>query len=473
MLVTSFGWRYAIDSRVSVVAGYWSALIAPFASIAAPAPGVMQFYARFCDAVVSNFLARGIERGSLTLRFEGGGRTSRVYGETVGKARQGGRAVASIRVRNGHDFAVRVATAADIGFAEAYMAGDFDVDHSDELVKVFFVLIENREAAALRETRLLVSWIGAKLNTLLHRLNSNTLVGSRRNIEAHYDLSNELFATFLGPTWLYSCAYFSAPNMSLDDAQHAKVDMILEKARLSSQTHVLEIGCGWGELAIRAALRYRCRVTGITLSREQCSLATRRALEAGVEELVRFELIDYRAVAQRQQRYDRIISVEMLEAVGHEFLGDYFASLDTVLRADGLVVVQVITTPESRYESYRRSTDFVQKHIFPGGLCPSLHAIVNAATARSSLSVEHVQNIGPHYAVTLREWRKRFCAAAKSGRVAEMGFDETFVRKWIYYLCYCEAGFATRTLGDLQIVLSRPRNVVTLGAPPSLCAKQC
>lgn len=430
----------------------------------------MQLYARVCEAAVCEFLARGIQRGSLVLQLgpSAGGQHPKtlVYGETREAAEEAGRPVATIVLHNAHDFYVRVAAAADIGLAEAFMAGDFDVDNAEQLLSTFLVLILNRDSRALSASRLSLSWIGATLNRLLHRLNSNTLLGSRRNIEAHYDLSNELFATFLGETWTYSCAYFGAPNMTLDDAQRAKIDMILDKAQLRPDSHLLEIGSGWGELAIRAARRFGCHVTGITLSREQLALARDRARDAGVERLVQFELVDYRVLPERGLEFDRVISVEMLEAVGHEYLPEFFGVLEQVLAPDGLAVVQVIATPEERYEVYRTTTDFVQKHIFPGGLCPSFEAVVHAAAASSALSVEHVQNIGPHYATTLREWRRRFIAAVKSGRVGELGFDDLFVRKWTYYLCYCEAGFATRTLGNLQIVFSRPRNVASLGAAP-------
>eukprot|EP00171_Calliarthron_tuberculosum_P009123 IDg9123t1 len=418
----------------------------------------MQLYARVCEAAVCEFLARGIQRGSLTLQFghSVGSEPPKtlVYGETKDVAEEAGRPTATIVLRNVHDFYVRVAAAADIGLAEAFMAGDFDVENAEQLLRVFLVLIVNRDTQALSASRLSLSWIGAALNRFLHRLNSNTLLGSRRNIEAHYDLSNDLFATFLGESWTYSCAYFGAPGMTLDDAQRAKIDMILGKAQLCADTHLLEIGCGWGELAIRAAQRVGCRVTGITLSREQLALARERARDADVEALVQFELVDYRVLAERGAMFDRVVSVEMLEAVGHEYLPEFFGVLERILAPDGLAVVQVITTPEERYDVYRTTTDFVQKHIFPGGLCPSFEAIVSAAAASSALSVEHVQNIGPHYATTLREWRRRFVAAVKSGRVGELGFDELFVRKWTYYLCYCEAGVrdadARQSAGGVQ-----------------------
>ncbi len=419
-------------------------------------------YDRVCEAAVHEFLVRGVRKGSLTLRLNEN--EDWIFGETAVKARSADRPVAVVNVRNRRAFFARVCASADIGFAEAYMANDFEMEGHDALVDVFRVFIVNRDEEKLSTSKLVLSWLGAKVNRMFHTFNANTLEGSKRNIAAHYDLSNELFATFLGSTWMYSCALFERDGMNLDEAQQAKIDRILELAKLKPNQHVLEIGSGWGELAIVAAKKFGVRVTSVTLSDEQKSLAIERARIAGVSEMVQFVKADYRALPQG--KYDRIVSVEMLEAVGHEYLGAFFSALDSALTDDGLAVVQVITTPEERYEVYRSTTDFVQKYIFPGGLCPSFEALVSAAAESSNLSVETTTNIGVHYATTLREWRRRFVSAVKSGRVAELGFDEVFVRKWIYYLCYCEAGFATRTLGNMQIVFSRPRNVASLGTQP-------
>lgn len=419
-----------------------------------------------CKFFVNEFLARGISRGSVTLVFPDSSEI--IFGELDNDAREAPRPTARLYIQNPVRFYARVATSADIGFAEAFMAGDFTVEEPEHLTDVFRVLILNRDSENLSPSSLLISRLGACLNTFLHVRNRNTVAGSERNIEAHYDLSNELFATFLGDSWTYSCAYFGAGVKDLDAAQHAKIDKILDKARITSQCHVLDIGCGWGELAIRAVQRFGCRVTGITLSREQLTLANKRAMAAGVSEHVSFDLVDYRILAERGVKFDRIVSVEMMEAIGHEFLGTYFAAVQQMLHKDGLVVVQVITTPEQRYEEYRRETDFIQKHIFPGGICPSFEAVVGAVAKNCMLVVEEVENIGPHYATTLKEWRRRFMESVEKGDVQKAGFDEVFVRKWIYYFSYCEAGFATRTLGDLQIVLTEGNNTRTLGGPPTL-----
>lgn len=421
--------------------------------------------ARFFRLQIEEFLVRGIILGSLTLTSDG--ESPKIFGETPSDARDAGRPVAILHLVNPNAFYARVASQADIGFAEAYMAGDFTVASYDDLVTVFRLLILNRDNSSLSAPALVASRIGGFINTALHTFNRNTLSGSKRNISAHYDLSNDLFATFLGNTWLYSCALFQGNKPTLEEAQIAKVDLILSKARISSGNHILEIGCGWGELAIRAASKYNCQVTGITLSKAQMSLAHERVRASGVEDRVNLELVDYRDLAARGVRYNRIISVEMIEAVGHEYLSLFFQTLDTLLAEDGLIVIQAITTPDSRYEVYRKSSDFVQKHIFPGGICPSLNAMTTAMTKDSDLIVEHLENIGPHYATTLAEWRRRFVQSVKSGDVQRAGFDDIFIRKWIYYFCYCESGFYTRTLGVLQMVLSRVGNLRVLGRPPS------
>ena len=414
-----------------------------------------------------------------------------------------------------YDFFWRVVSGADIGFAEAFIAGDCDVGGwtsrhgavytcaGTELVRLFKLFILNRDEGALSPAKLgLAARLGMWYNAALHLVwRRNTLRGSQKNIESHYDLSNDLFATFLGDLWVYSCALWARPDMDLDEAQRAKLQRIIEKLRLDTAESVLEIGCGWGALAIEIARQYpRVRVRGITLSREQLRHAQAWAARVGVADRVTFRLEDYRTLTRMPKEevargdaaqagrpvdsrnglmktaavgghgrhdltFDRIVSIEMLEAVGHEFLGDFFAACDRLLSPSGLVVVQVITTPEVRYESYRKSSDFINKHIFPGSCCPSFHALVHAcAVAAPALSVVDVESIGVHYAPTLASWQQRFME--NLGRVRQLGFSEAFIRKFLYYLSYCEAGFATRTLDDLQIVFSRPGNVLSLGGEP-------
>jgi cyclopropane-fatty-acyl-phospholipid synthase len=288
------------------------------------------------------------------------------------------------------------------------------------------------------------------LEKLRYLARPNNRPGSRRNIRRHYDLSNDFFRTFLDDSMAYSCAIFQDPDDSLETAQQRKFQAVIAKAHLGPGDHLLEIGCGWGGFAIAAARRTGCKVTGITISREQYRLARQRVQAAGLQHRIRILLRDYRDL---RGRFDKIVSIEMLEAVGHGYYGAFFKQLDRLLAPGGIAVLQSITIPDQRYEAYRRSHDWIQKHIFPGGLLPSLTVLTRTMTRHSRLMVEAVENIGPHYAATLAAWRRRFVANRE--RVTEMGFDRVFQRKWIYYLGSCEAGFAERVLGDLQLVLTR------------------
>lgn len=415
---------------------------------------------------VTEFLARAITKGQLVLHS---GDESLMFGQTEAKAKANSYPVVHLRLNNASSFFFRVASAADIGLAEAYMERDID-GTGDEMLQLFELLILNRDQGALNDAQLAVSKLGTTLNRCAHLLRSNTISGSQRNIAAHYDLSNDMFACFLGRSWTYSCAVFGE-NDDLDAAQWRKLDLLIDKARITADCHVLEIGCGWGELAIRAARKTGCRVTGITLSEQQLRLGRERVKAAGLDGQVELLMLDYRRVGSLGVKFDRIVSIEMIEAVGHEFLEEYFRCVERALSEDGLVVLQVITTPEERYEQYRSSVDFIQKYIFPGGVCPSFEALV-CAWSRSRLVVESVQNIGVHYATTLREWRRRMEESARTGMVEGAGFDDRFIRMWRYYLVYCEAGFGTRTLGTLQIALSRTCSSRSLPAAPRCRAQR-
>ncbi|MFP4234152.1 MAG: class I SAM-dependent methyltransferase [Nitriliruptoraceae bacterium] len=355
-----------------------------------------------------------------------------------------------------HDwrFFTRLLHGATVGVGESYMRGEWS---SSDLVSLVRIVIANRRALKRITPAALANIASDKL---VHGMRANRLGRSRRNIAAHYDLSNELYALFLDETMTYSAAYFSAPTDTLEDAQVAKYRRLAEKARIDAGCHVLEIGCGWGGFAIFAASTYGCRVTGITLSEQQAELARQRVHEAGLDDLVSIELIDYREVTGR---YDRIVSIEMLEAVGHRYLDTYFATIDRLLAPDGLAAVQVITIPEQRYDNYKRRPDFIQRYIFPGGHLPSLEAMSGSMGRSGDLYVEEVSNIGVHYAETLRRWRERFLA--NLDEVHALGFDDRFVRMWEFYLAYCEGAFLARYISDLQVVLTRPMNG-TLGTHP-------
>jgi cyclopropane-fatty-acyl-phospholipid synthase len=276
----------------------------------------------------------------------------------------------------------------------------------------------------------------------------NSVHGSRKNIEAHYDLSNDLFAEFLDPSMTYSSAWFESPEQDLEAAQMRKIDAILDDAHVTAGTRVLEIGSGWGALAIRAAQR-GAKVTTITLSSEQAALAQQRFVEAGVD--VDLQLVDYREVTGT---YDAIVSVEMIEAVGEEYWPTYFATIDKLLAPGGHVAIQAITMAHHRYLATRNSYGWIQKYIFPGGLIPSLEAIDQTLHAHTSLGVINRRSLGQHYARTLHEWRDTF--NARWDTIKAQGFDETFRRMWEFYLAYCEAGFATGYLDVFQLSMSRP-----------------
>jgi cyclopropane-fatty-acyl-phospholipid synthase len=378
-----------------------------------------------------------IRRGRLALTLPDG--TTRVFGEADTPL------AANITVKR-HAFFRRVLLWGDVGFGEAYQAGDFTTDDLTAVIRLF---IENGEAMEVDHSWW-ASW-GKLRNRLRHLLNRNTVSGSRRNIYAHYDLGNEFFSLFLDPTLMYSCARFEAGD-GLERAQQRKVASILDKARVQKGDKVLEIGSGWGTCAVEAAKR-GAEVTTITISRRQFEFVTARLRREGLEGKVTVLLRDYRKM---EGSFDKIVSIEMIEAVGHEFLGTFFATCDRLLKPDGLVVIQAITIPDQRYEAYRRGCDWIQKHIFPGALLPSLTAMCDAMTRNSDLMVEDVENIGIHYSRTLAQWREALLS--KADRVKALGFDDEFLRTWDYYFSYCEAGFGTRTLGDLQLLLTRPNN---------------
>jgi cyclopropane-fatty-acyl-phospholipid synthase len=337
------------------------------------------------------------------------------------------------------------------GIGQSYIDGHWD---ADDLVALVRIVIANRSALQQFTTPMLARAIADRV---AHTARGNRRAQARRNIAAHYDLSNEMYETFLDSSMTYSSAMFPEPAMTLEAAQTAKHEAIARKARLAPGLHVLEIGCGWGGFAIHAARVHGCRVTGITLSEAQATWARRRVAEEGLGDLVDIRVVDYRDL---DERFDRIVSIEMLEAVGRRYLGTYFAAVDRLMADDGLAVVQVISIPAQRERAYRRRPDFIQTHVFPGGYLPSLASMTRAMTRSSNLMVDRVDDIAADYAETLRRWRQRFL-----GRVDEvraLGFDEQFVRLWVFYLAYCEAAFASRYIQDLQLVLTRTSNP-TLG----------
>ncbi len=347
-----------------------------------------------------------------------------------------------------HDarFWTELAFGGSIGAGEAYMEGYWSTDDLTALVRI---LLRNREVLDGMETGL--ARLTAPLQKGLHWLNRNTRTGSRRNIAAHYDLGNDFFALFLDPTMMYSSAIFERPEMTLEHAQRARMERICAKLELRATDHLLEIGTGWGGFAIHAAQRYGCRVTSTTISREQLELARERVAAAGVADRVTLLLEDYRDL---HGRYDKLVSIEMIEAVGQSFYDAYFGQCARLLEDDGLMLLQAITIADQRYEAARRSVDFIQRHIFPGSTIPSVTAMLSSLTRSTDMKLVHLEDIGPHYATTLREWRENFLANLDAVRA--LRYPERFVRMWEFYLCYCEGGFEERALGDVQMLLAKP-----------------
>jgi cyclopropane-fatty-acyl-phospholipid synthase len=324
---------------------------------------------------------------------------------------------------------------------------------ADDLTSVIRVLLANRAVLDSLETG--VARIAAPVQKALHWLNRNTRSGSRRNIAAHYDLGNEFFALWLDPTLMYSSAVFERADMSLEEASTAKLERICRKLALGAADNVLEIGTGWGGFALHAARNHGCRITTVTISREQYELARERVAAAGLSDRVTVLLLDYRDLdAELHGRFDKLVSIEMIEAVGHEFLGAFFAKCSEMLAPHGAMLLQAITIADQRYEQARRSVDFIQRYIFPGSCLTSVTSMSAALTRHTDLRVFDLEDIGPHYATTLARWRDAFIA--KRAQIRALGYGEEFLRMWEYYFCYCEAGFIERAIGDVQLLLVKP-----------------
>jgi len=351
---------------------------------------------------------------------------------------------ATIHVKN-YEFFLKILFSGDVGAGESFMQGDWD---SPDLPVLLEVLGKNQEEVETRNTGL--SIFSVLLNRFLHLLRPNSLRGSKKNIANHYDLGNEIFQSFLDPSMTYSCALFSDEQQDLAGAQVAKLDAIIKKAEIKSTDRVLEIGCGWGSFAIRAAQTTGCQVYCVTLSEQQYAFATEKVESLGLSSLVDIQLKDYRKVIGQ---FDKIVSIEMVEAVGERFLETFFEHCNHLLKPGGKLVLQAITLAEQREQEYRRGCDWIQKYIFPGCFVPSVKKLQDAATKKTDLVLEGSDNIGLHYARTLAEWRTRFLNESNSALLDSVGQD--FIKKWLYYFGYCEAGFRSRLLGTHQMEFSR------------------
>ena len=339
------------------------------------------------------------------------------------------------------------AAGGSVGAGEAYMAGHW---YCDDLVGLVRTLVRNRDLLDGMEK----GWalLGGWLLRGWHGLRRNTQSGSRRNIAAHYDLGNEFFSLFLSADLMYSSAYWKGEHDNLDSASTRKLDVVCRKLRLTPGDHLVEIGTGWGALAVHAATRYGCRVTTTTISIEQYTAACGRVASAGVADRVTVLLQDYRKLAGT---YDKLVSIEMIEAVGAEYLETYFAQVGRLLKPDGLALIQAITIEDHRYAQALRSVDFIKRHVFPGSFIPSIEAMLTAKTRVSDLTLLDLEDFGLSYARTLEAWRKRFLA--QFVQVRALGFDERFIRLWEFYLAYCEGGFRERSIGVAHLLFAKPR----------------
>jgi cyclopropane-fatty-acyl-phospholipid synthase len=395
------------------------------------------------NSLTTNLLRRGVlrqlarlQRGQLVVT-EGDER--HVFGMT-GSAMQG-----QIHILDAATWGM-VASHGSIGAGEAFIHGYWSTPDLTTVIRVF---VSNLEVLDAMEGGL--ARLGRPFIRGLHWLNTNTRKGSQKNIAAHYDLGNELFEQFLDPTMMYSAAQFLSPDDTLEQAQLNKLERICQKLALKPSDHLLEIGTGWGSMAIYAAQHYGCRVTTTTLSKEQFAYTEQRIIALGLQDQVTLLLEDYRDLTGE---YDKLVSIEMIEAVGHRFLPTYFKQCARLLKKSGLMLLQAITIREQRYEQAKNSVDFIQRYIFPGGALPSVQRMLEVVGRDTDMNLLHMEDFGLHYARTLRLWHDNFRHA--HGYLTELGYDDYFLRLWEFYLCYCEGGFLERTIGTAQLLLAKP-----------------
>ena len=337
-------------------------------------------------------------------------------------------------------------TGGSIASGETYIQGHWSSPAPDEVVRVFSANLATLDSLDTKQ-----SWAMKIALNVAHRLNRNTAQGSRENIAAHYDLGNEFFALFLDPTMMYSSAIFQSRDTSLEDASVAKLDELCQQLELKPDDHLLEIGTGWGGMAIHAAKHYGCRVTTTTISREQYDRACQMVEQDGLGDRITLLCEDYRNLSGE---YDKLVSIEMIEAVGHEFYKNYFECCTKLLKNDGKMVIQAITMADQRYKQARDSVDYIKRYIFPGGCLPSVAVIADHVANDTDLQIVHLRDITEDYALTLSHWRNRFMSSLD--RVRSMGFEEEFIRMWEYYLCYCEGGFRERIISTVQLAFDKP-----------------
>ena len=333
-----------------------------------------------------------------------------------------------------------------IGASESFIRGEWS---SPNLTNVIRVLARNTEAQDKLEN--LFTLLSQPFLKVMHKLNENSVRGSKKNISRHYDLSNDFFSLFLDKNMMYSSAIYKSRKTSLEDASTNKLDVICKKLNLKKTDHVIEIGTGWGGFAIYAAKNYGCKVTTTTISIEQYKFAKQKIKEAGLGKKIKVLLKDYRLL---KGQYDKLVSIEMIEAVGYQFYDEYFKIIGQLLKNDGEALIQAITIKDQRYSKAIQSVDFIQKYIFPGSCIPSITAIQNSLTNSTDLVINDIRDIGHHYARTLADWRKRFLKNKQE--IRKLGFDDKFLRMWLFYFAYCEGGFEEKVISDIHLHITKP-----------------
>lgn len=347
---------------------------------------------------------------------------------------------------NDQAFYERVILQGDLGAAESYLEGQWQCD---DLTGLLQLLLQNRSQLEKLENGLHL--LKKPLHWLYQLRNRNTLTGSKKNILAHYDIGNQFFRLFLDETMMYSSAEFHHASETLFDASMNKLESLCQQLQLKASDHVLEIGTGWGGFAIYAAQHYGCHITTTTISDEQHDHVAQLIEDYDLHDRITLLKQDYRTL---EGQYDKLVSIEMIEAIGHQYLDTYFETCSNLLKPKGIFCLQAITLVDQRYEQALKQTDFIQKYIFPGGFLPSITAMTDSITRKTDMKIFHLRDIGPHYAETLKHWRDRFFN--NLDQIEALGFDEHFIRMWEYYFCYCEAGFREQTIGTVQLQLIKP-----------------
>jgi cyclopropane-fatty-acyl-phospholipid synthase len=407
-------------------------------------PAIIERFAR--RAVLARLA--GIKRGRIVIE-DGDERIT--FGEEI----SGADLRATIRITD-QRFYSDLALGGSMGAGEAYMAGSWTTDDLTALVQI---MIRNRDVMEGMDGGL--ARLASPARRLLHYFNRNTRAGSQRNIAAHYDLGNDFFELILDPTLMYSCAIFTRPDSTLEESAIAKVDRICRKLDLRADDQLLEIGTGWGGFAIHAAKNYGCRVTTTTISRAQHDYAIKKIAEQGLADRITVLFKDYRDLSGQ---FDKAVSIEMIEAVGHHFVDSYFHKCGELLKPDGVMLLQAITIADQYYGSAVRNVDFIKKYIFPGSFIPSVTSLCNSITRASDMRLFHLEDLTPNYAETLKNWRLRMFQNIE--RVRALGYPEEFIRMWDFYLSYCEGGFRERYIGDVQMLLTKPASRISPILPP-------